>query len=135
MSYCLNSGCHTPHHLDRAEVCHACGTALLLNSRYLALRVIGQNRFSKTFLAIDCSQPNRSSCVIKQVFLQKETTLFQQEAMRLKELGQHDQIPTLLDALEDEDDQYLIQEFIDGENLAEELKSGCFSEIKVHSLL
>lgn len=135
MSYCLNFGCQNPHNLDRTGICHACGTDLLLNSRYLALQVIRQNRFSRTFLAIDRSKPNRSPSIIKQIFSQKEPALFQQEAMKLKELRQHDQIPTLLDALEHKDYQYLIQEFIDGKNLAEELKSGYFSEIKVHSLL
>jgi serine/threonine protein kinase len=135
MSYCLNSGCQNPYNLDRAEICYACGADLRLDNCYLALQLIGQNRFSRTFLAIDGSQPNGSLCVIKQVSPPKETALFQQKAMLLKELGQHHQIPTLLDAFEHEGYQYLIEEFIDGENLAKELASDRFSEIKVCSLL
>jgi serine/threonine protein kinase len=139
MSYCLNSGCQNPHNPDRAEVCHTCGTDLLLDNCYLALHLMGQGRFGRTFLAIDRTQLDSSRCVIKQVFPQKETALFYREANRLKELGQHDQIPALLNALEHEGCQYLVQEFINGENLAQELESGCVSdrvsEIKVRQLL
>lgn len=82
-------------------------------------------------------------CVIKQ-FLPLPTSaaeseiaiaLFQQEAQRLKELGDHPQIPALLDAFEDDRQFYLVQEFIDGQNLEQILAQGVFTEAAIWQLL
>lgn len=86
--------------------------------------------------------PTDSLCVIKQ-FLplgqsssSKAMALFRQEAERLSSLGQHPQIPRLLDHIEQADGQYLIQEFIDGRNLDELLGAkGAFSEAQIRHLL
>lgn len=70
-------------------------------------------------MAVDEFKPSKPRCVIKQ-FLpdvksakarQKAAELFEREAMRLDELGKHDQIPELLAYFNQEDRQYLIQEF------------------------
>jgi serine/threonine protein kinase len=68
--------------------------------------------------------------------LQKAAELFRQEAERLAELGRHPQIPKLLAHFEQADGQYLVQEFIDGQNLAEVLaEEGPFSETEILELL
>ncbi|HEY9619336.1 MAG TPA: serine/threonine-protein kinase, partial [Crinalium sp.] len=143
MSYCLNPLCPQPQNLDDAEICH-CGAKLRLQDRYMALQPIGQGGFGRTFLAIDLAHPLKLQCVIKQFFPQeqgaahssKASALFQEEAMRLQELGHHSQIPDLLAQLEQEGRQYLVQEFIDGFNLACELaEDGPFTEAKIHQLL
>ena len=56
--------------------------------------------------------------------------------MRLDELGKHPQIPELLAFFNQEERQYLIQEFIDGDDLAKELHlKGVFNEQQIIELL
>jgi serine/threonine protein kinase len=141
MSYCLNPTCPSPENPNEAESCATCHDRLLLDNRYLALRLIGQGGFGRTFLAIDTTDAHKKRCVIKQSFppqahLEKASDLFQQEAEQLKTLGEHAQIPDLFDYLEQNQQQYLIQEWIDGDNLAQELaQNGAFTEEKIRSLL
>ncbi|MFM6156471.1 MAG: protein kinase domain-containing protein, partial [Sphaerospermopsis kisseleviana] len=69
-------------------------------------------------------------------FLARATELFKQEAVRLRDLGKHSQIPDLLAFFQQEGRLYLIQEFIPGENLLHELnRKGKFSEIEVKNIL
>ena len=145
MSYCLNPVCPKPENSNNnGKFCLSCGSKLLLKERYRAIKPIGQGGFGRTFLAIDEDKPSKSRCVIKQFYpqaqgtqtLQKAVELFTQEAMRLDELGKHPQIPELLAYFTQDDRQYLVQEFIDGENLAEELaKKGTFNETQIWQLL
>jgi len=143
MSYCLNPACQQPQNPDRANFCQTCGSRLRLAERYRAIRLIGQGGFGRTFLAVDEALPTQPCCVIKQFLpsnpgrnLQKAAELFRQEAERLAELGRHPQIPKLLAHFEQEDGQYLVQEFIDGQNLAEVLaEEGPFSETEILELL
>ncbi|MBD2570961.1 serine/threonine-protein kinase [Anabaena lutea] len=125
----------------------------LLSSRYRLIKTIGQGGFGKTFLAVDeqdvksrqfLDDSVSSLCVIKQFFSQPETDyfqqkareLFQQESVRLAELGQHCQIPQFLDFFEEEGKQYLVQEWVDGQNLEQELAdSGPFNEVEICQLL
>jgi formylglycine-generating enzyme required for sulfatase activity len=139
MSLCLACGAANP--LD-TKFCSQCRTRLLIQDRYRALRIIGQGGFGKTFLAQDEGKPSKPKCVIKQFIyddpatLREAQRLFEQEAVRLDDLGKHPQIPELLAHCEQEERQYLVQEFIDGENLLQELKrSGRFSEAKIKELL
>jgi WD40 repeat protein/tRNA A-37 threonylcarbamoyl transferase component Bud32 len=125
MSYCLNPNCRTPQNLPHVRFCVYCGTKLLLGDRYRPLKVIGQGGFGRTFLAVDEAKPSKPSCVIKQFYPQSQGTnsidkaaqLFEQEAIRLDQLGRHPQIPDLLAYLIQDNRQYLVQQFIDGENL------------------
>ncbi|MEB3190404.1 MAG: bifunctional serine/threonine-protein kinase/formylglycine-generating enzyme family protein, partial [Snowella sp.] len=67
----------------------------------------------------------------------KAAELFQEEAKRLNELGHHNQIPELLAYFIAEDQrQYLVQEYVAGQNLAQELAAqGVFNEGKIRALL
>ncbi len=140
--YCLNRACLYPENLYDAQVCQSCGSNLLLQGRFRAIKLIGQGGFGKTFLAVDAQQFQPSYCVIKQFFPQqginnteKAAELFHQEAERLELLGEHPQIPKLI-AYFEQQCQYLIQEFIDGRNLAQELaQEGAFNETKIRQLL
>jgi serine/threonine protein kinase len=143
MSYCLNPNCPNPQNPEETKFCLSCGSKLLLKERYRAIRPLGEGGFGRTFLAVDKDRLN-ASCVIKQFFpqfqgttaLQKATELFSREAVRLHELGEHPQIPSLLAYFEQEQRLYLIQEFVDGLTLLQELQQrGAFSEQQVRELL
>jgi ABC-type branched-subunit amino acid transport system substrate-binding protein/serine/threonine protein kinase len=56
--------------------------------------------------------------------LQQVRRMFFAEAETLERLGRHDQIPQLLAYFEDDGEFYLVQEFIDGHPLSEELAGG-----------
>jgi serine/threonine protein kinase len=145
MSYCLNPSCQKPdQNSPHSRFCQCCGEKFLLNDRYRALKVIGQGGFGKTFLAVDEALVSRPRCVIKQFFLQgqsrqvtqKAVKLFQEEAKRLESLGQHSQVPELYTYLEQNNQLYIVQEFIEGETLAKELtEQGTFTETKIRNLL
>lgn len=85
-----------------------------------------------------------NQCVVKQLkpasqdanFLSVARRLFETEADTLKRLGSHDRIPMLLDYFEEESEFYLVQEFIDGQSLEDEIKQvGKLSEAEVIALL
>ena len=140
MSQCLNSNC-LKQSLTTHKFCQYCGSKLLLRERYRAIRQIGQGGFGKTFLAIDEDKPSKPYCVIKQFFplvqgqasLDKASQLFQQEAVRLEQLGKYPQIPELYAYFIHEDNrQYLIQEYVSGKNLQQQLEeNGVFTEQKL----
>ena len=144
MSYCLNPHCPKPENPNDVKFCRTCGSKLLLKERYRAIKPIGQGGFGKTFLAVDEDKPSKPRCVIKQFYPQAQGTntlakaveLFNQEAVQLDELGKHPQIPELLAYFTQDDRQYLVQEFIDGQNLAQKLAHrGAFNEIQIRQLL
>lgn len=120
----------------------------LLNGHYRLLKHLAQGGFGHTFLAIDERFPPhiRASglCVIKQFSLAGHTNthqeaaseLFTQESLRLVQLGHHSQIPEFLDSFTQDGQQYLVQEWIDGQTLQQELAaSGVFHEATIRELL
>ena len=144
MSYCLNPYCPNPQNPAVAVFCVSCGTKLLLKDRYRAIKPIGQGGFGRTFLAVDEDKPSKPPCVIKQFFplaqgtnsSQKAAELFNLEAVQLDELGKHPQIPDLLAYFTQDNQQYLVQEFIDGQTLSQELaQKGAFNETQIRQLL
>ena len=138
MSYCFNPTCQQPQNQENTHICFNCGSNLLLSERYRALKIIGQGGFGKTYLAQGAV--NNSLCVIKQFSLPSSSStalrLFSDEAGQLKSLGIHEQIPTFIDYVEQQDECFIVQEFINGSNLEEELAAnGAFSEAQVEELL
>ncbi|MBF2098883.1 MAG: serine/threonine protein kinase [Gloeomargaritaceae cyanobacterium C42_A2020_066] len=127
-----------------AQVCSACGSALLLKNRYRALQPLGRGSFGRTYLARDESLPSRPFCVVKAFhpqaqepdLLAKAVELFEQEAIQLDRLGGHPRIPELLAYFSLDQRQYLVQKYVDGAHLSEELQQqGCFDEAKIRQLL
>ncbi|PSO47585.1 MAG: hypothetical protein BRC33_12520 [Cyanobacteria bacterium SW_9_44_58] len=144
IAYCFNPYCLYPETAADHQRCHNCGFDLTIKQQYQARSLIASGRFGRTFLGKDLYQ--QRPCVIKQFFPQREEgillnsrkaiQLFHSEAKRLKQLGDHPQIPQLYDHIEQESYHYIIQEWIDGENLARELsRRGAFSERDLRKLL
>lgn len=115
----------------------------IIDQRYQIVRQVGRGGFGRTYLANDLSQPNHPQCVIKQ--LQPRTNnprvwenakqRFVNEASVLQRLGSHDQIPQLISYFEEEQEFYLVQEYIEGEELQAEIERNLFNETQVITLL
>lgn len=96
-----------------------------LSGRYSVIRLLGAGGFGQTFLAKDTQLPGQPLCVVKQLKPQVKNgarwdlakRLFDTEAAVLYQLGNHDQIPRLLAHFEDNQEFYLVQEYIEGEAL------------------
>ncbi|MGD1703341.1 protein kinase domain-containing protein [Dapis sp. BLCC M229] len=143
MTQCLNPDC-LESNPPETKFCQSCDEKLVLAERYRALKIIGRGGFGRTFLAVDEFKPSKPFCVIKQFLpqaqgtknLSKAALLFAQEAERLDTLGRHPQIPELLAYFTQDNRQYLVQEFIDGQTLQQELaRSGAFDQRKILELL
>ncbi|MBW4516716.1 MAG: protein kinase [Timaviella obliquedivisa GSE-PSE-MK23-08B] len=143
MTCCLNPQCPNPINSDKASSCQSCGTPLtLLRGRYRAVQTLGQGGFGRTYLAVD-EDRLKSRCVIKQFApqvqgksMEKAIQLFNQEAVRLDELGEHAQIPTLLAYFEQGGYLYLVQQFIEGQSLLQQMRQqGAFNERQIREVL
>ena len=138
------------------KFCTACGMPLILRDRYIPSKLLGQGGFGAAFLARDRDTPAMRQCVVKQFQpsgdlnpqqIQMAQNLFEREAEVLEQLGsRHPQIPDLFASFAlsvprpqgGNKDQffYLVQEFIDGQTLEEELNSkGHFSEAEALEVL
>ncbi|GAX37554.1 protein kinase domain-containing protein [Nodularia sp. NIES-3585] len=103
----------------------------LLDGRYRIIQPLGSGGFSQTYIAEDTKLYN-TQCVVKQLqppatdskTLQLARRLFDSEAQLLHKLGNHHQIPQLLAHFEENQEFYLIQQFIAGHPLSKELRSG-----------
>ena len=92
-----------------------------LKNRYTIIKEVGRGGFGCTYLAKDEDNAD-SLCIVKQlnpynadIFTAKR--LFQREAETLKELKQADQIPEFIEYFEEEENHYIIQEYIEGKTL------------------
>jgi CHASE2 domain-containing sensor protein len=102
----------------------------LLKGQYRIKKVLGSGGFGKTYIANDTRR--RQTCVVKhfQPTLRDESVLytarrlFKAEAQTLGQLGSHERIPGLVDFFEEQQEFYLVQEFIDGTPLDQRIKAG-----------
>ncbi|MFE4104805.1 protein kinase domain-containing protein [Almyronema epifaneia] len=138
------------------KFCVTCGMPLILSSRYLPIKLLGKGGFGTAYLACDRYTPTMRQCVVKQFQpsgnlnpdqLQIAQDLFEREAQVLEALGdRHPQIPDLyaffplvvpgLGTSQPEEFFYLVQEFIDGQDLEHELEQrGPLSEAAILEIL
>ncbi|QIR35571.1 tetratricopeptide repeat protein [Tolypothrix sp. PCC 7910] len=115
-----------------------------LVGRYQIISHLGGGGFGETFVACDTQLPGSPQCVVKKlkpqandpVTLETARRLFDTEAQVLYKLGTHDYIPQLLAYFEENAEFYLVQEFIEGHNLSQELTPGkILTQTEVISLL
>jgi eukaryotic-like serine/threonine-protein kinase len=103
-----------------------------LRGRYHITDKLGEGGIGETFLALDRDQPGNYQCVIKRLKPQNSSQSairwleqsFQREATTLQRLGTHDQIPRLLAFFAENQEFFLVQEFIDGNVLRSEFSLG-----------
>jgi CHASE2 domain-containing sensor protein/tRNA A-37 threonylcarbamoyl transferase component Bud32 len=115
----------------------------ILKERYQIVRNIGAGGFGHTYLAEDTQRPGKPYCVVKHLipstderYMQLARRLFQSEAEALETLGSFDRIPQLLAYFEQDRQFYLVEEFIQGHPLSEELVPGRrLSDLEVVALL
>ncbi|BFM39424.1 serine/threonine-protein kinase [Synechocystis sp. LKSZ1] len=97
----------------------------LLASRYEMVAALGAGGFGETFLARDTHLPSQRMVVVKRLKPTQGpndvvTKLFQKEAAVLEELGANcSQIPQLYSYFMDNGEFFLVQEYIEGKNLAQ----------------
>jgi serine/threonine protein kinase len=112
----------------------------LLSYRYRLLNMLSSGGMSQAYLAEDTQRPSNPQCVVKKLqplsqdpkLLAIARTLFHREAEVLEHLGEHDRIPRLLAHFEENQEFYLVEEFVEGHTLATELKPGePWSEVQV----
>lgn len=103
-----------------------------LGGHYQIISALGGGGFGQTYLAQDKYLPGEPLCVVKQLkplandpqSLQTARRLFDNEAKVLYQLGNHDRIPRLFAYFEENQEFYLVQEFIEGHDLSQELTPG-----------
>ena len=100
-----------------------------LSGRYRIVNKLGKGGFGVTYIAEDLQRPGNPQCVVKlfepaakdPYTLNAGKILFDGEAETLEKLGHHDRIPRLLAHFEVNQRFYLVQEFIKGHDLSQEL--------------
>lgn len=117
----------------------------IIGRRFKIIRELGSGGFGTTYLATDLNFPQRPQCVVKQLqprlnspaIWRNAKERFAIEAKVLQRLGVHEQIPQVIAHIEEEDTQdfYLVQEFIDGEELRREISRQLLDEKKAIALL
>jgi serine/threonine protein kinase len=112
--------------------------------RYQIINSLGGGGFGETYVACDTQLPGTPQCVVKKLkpqsndpeTLQTARRLFDTEAQVLYQLGTHEQIPQLRAFFEENQEFYLVQEFIEGHDLSVELIPGTvYSQEQVILLL
>ncbi|MEH2299139.1 MAG: serine/threonine-protein kinase [Nostoc sp.] len=104
-----------------------------LRNRFEIVKHLGSGGSADTYLAVDVDLPGQPHCVVKH-FHPKDANpavlpiakkLFEREAEVLYQLGNdHNQIPRLFAHFNEDGDFYLVQEFIDGHALTQEIVPG-----------
>lgn len=92
-----------------------------LKNCYRIIEEIGRGGFGITYLAQDRANAD-SLCVVKQLSpynaeIATAKRLFQREADTLEELKEADQIPEFIEYFEENDNYYIVQEYIEGKTL------------------
>ena len=100
-----------------------------LGGRYQIVKRLSSGGFGETYIAEDTQRPGNPQCVVKVLhpatnndkMRKLASRLFVKEAEILEKLGKHDQIPQLLAHFEEGTEFCLVEEFIVGRPLTNEL--------------
>ncbi|NEO86415.1 MAG: serine/threonine protein kinase [Spirulina sp. SIO3F2] len=138
------------------KYCTHCGMPMILGGRYIPVHLLGKGGFGAAYLARDRYTTSLRECVVKQFLPAGDLTpeqldiaqgLFEREAHVLEEIGnEHKQIPDSYaffpliarDRQTHQDKQffYLVQEYINGQDLEQELnEQGFFTEAEIVTVM
>ena len=100
-----------------------------LRGKYQVTSKLAQGGQSNIYYAKDITSSIDKRYIVKQFApiyesdsqLQKAKELFNREAIILQKLGSHSQIPQIFDYFAEKEQFFLVQEFVDGQNLQQEL--------------
>lgn len=114
-----------------------------LGSRYFITRYLGGKSGLETYLADNLHRQYQSPCLVKLVELPSNQGLSKarierrlaEELATLERLGYHEQIPQLWDHFEEHDTFCMVQEYVQGENLAEKIAQQNLSTSEVVKIL
>ena len=120
-------------------------TMTLVSNRYRVVRELGKGGFGTTSLVEDTQLPSGRRCVLKELLPVESSpeiyTLvkqrFEREAVILEEMGNLTlQIPSLYAYFAENNKFYLVQEYVEGETIAQRIQTqGVMSDAAVRELL
>ncbi|MEG4230707.1 bifunctional serine/threonine-protein kinase/ABC transporter substrate-binding protein [Microcoleus sp. Pol11C3] len=105
----------------------------ILHESYKIIALLGEGGFAKTYTAAKINQPHHPLCVVKEIpfppsndlrVLERARHRFEREARALRRLGNNSRIPELFDSFEENNYFYLVQEYVKGHPLSQELTAG-----------
>ena len=115
----------------------------VVGNRYQIIQRLGRSKTGKTYLAKDLQATGDTRCVVEQldpiyhheVNWQIVRQYLLDEVAVLQRLGDHPQIPQLYNHFTEERQFYLVREYIDGDNLEQEVENKVFNEAETIFLL
>ncbi|MBD2203923.1 serine/threonine protein kinase [Calothrix sp. FACHB-1219] len=106
------------------------GISKIIGGRYEIVTLLGEGGFSKTYLANDLLQSGMHYAVKHFTFSSTKASavntaknLFQREVNILQKLNGHPNIPSFFEYVEENQEFYLIQQYIQGNTLSEKIQS------------
>ncbi len=108
-------------------------TGQLIQGRYQLLKDLKRGAFGKLYLAEDLQQPDQPRpCVVKQLqpnlsnpaLLAEARERLHREIKVMQTLSAHPLIPRILDGFEQDQKFYIVEEFIEGQDLSQEIIRG-----------
>lgn len=115
----------------------------IIGQKYQIIKELGSGGFATSYLAIDTLSTNNIKYVIKQLqpkfnspaIWENAKERLETEGLVLEKLGQHGQIPQLIEHFAENGQFYLVLEFIDGEDFSQEVQKKLLNEVEAISFL
>jgi len=104
----------------------------LLNQRYQFIRTLGSDLLGQTYLVGDTSLPGHPPRVVRQLklplsnprTLKFSIVLLKKKAEALRNIGDHSQIPKIIACFQENQSFYMVEEWVPGRSLKDEISSG-----------
>ncbi|MCL2933025.1 MAG: tetratricopeptide repeat protein [Trichodesmium sp. MAG_R03] len=116
----------------------------IVDQRYYLIKPISSTLLGQTYLAADTHRPGSPQCVIREIQLSNFNSknqeiilsFFQERIDKIFTLSQHDGLPDLLAHFQENNNIYLVEDYIVGPFLSEELAEGkSLGELEVIKIL
>ncbi|NJR45742.1 MAG: serine/threonine protein kinase [Hyellaceae cyanobacterium CSU_1_1] len=120
---------------------HLPGT--IIDNRYQIIQKLGRSEREQTYLAKDLQTMVDAKCIVEQLDFDSENEVNWQiiqeylfkEVTLIKRLGDHPQIPQIQHYFGEGQQFYLVREYIDGDNLKQEIERKKFDEAETVYLI